>query len=127
MTSASAEAVRQENPPAVRFINWSPPFQGQFYVDGSDAHARSRFDRYMRAAQIFHKVLNAEERLFRYRLDPGECVIFDNRRILHGREAFDIASGERWLKGAYVANDDFEAKVRIVLGSPSADSAAARE
>lgn len=52
------------------------------------------------------------------RLNEGECVIFDNRRVLHARRAFDEQGdkGEivRWLKGAYVDGDAIWDRWRVV-------------
>lgn len=45
---------------------------------------------------------------FEETLKEGECVVFNNRRVLHARRAFDTESGERWLKGTYVDWDDFQ-------------------
>jgi gamma-butyrobetaine dioxygenase len=45
-------------------------------------------------------------------MEPGECVIFDNRRILHARTAF--AGGERWLRGAYLDDDPYLSKMRVL-------------
>jgi gamma-butyrobetaine dioxygenase len=42
------------------------------------------------------------------RLAPGEIVLFDNRRLLHGRAAYagaGQASGGRWLQGCYAERD----------------------
>ncbi|KLU84988.1 gamma-butyrobetaine dioxygenase [Magnaporthiopsis poae ATCC 64411] len=44
----------------------------------------------------------APEAMFEYKMEPGECVIFDNMRVLHGRRQFNVTSGKRWLKGTYV-------------------------
>lgn len=41
-------------------------------------------------------------------------MIFDNRRVLHARRAFDASKGERWLKGAYVDDDVFFSKLRVL-------------
>jgi len=35
----------------------------------------------------------------RLRLEAGQAIVFDNRRVLHGREAFDPSSGGRLLQG----------------------------
>jgi hypothetical protein len=47
-------------------------------------------------------------------MNEGDCVIFDNRRVLHARRAFDASKGERWLKGAYVDGDVFFSRVRVL-------------
>ncbi|MEX0758996.1 MAG: TauD/TfdA family dioxygenase [Tistlia sp.] len=48
------------------------------------------------------------------KLIPGEMVVFDNRRILHGREAFDPASGFRHLHGCYLDRGDFASRLRVL-------------
>ena len=58
-----------------------------------------------------------------FRLGEGECVIFDNVRILHARTAFDSASGDRHLKGCYVCRDDLYSRLRVLQRS-TADHAA---
>ena len=44
-------------------------------------------------------------------LRPGDMVIFDNWRLLHGRRAF---RGERRIAGGYLNREDFEAMTRLV-------------
>lgn len=58
--------------------------------------------------------MSAQENVFEYRLEEGECVVFDNRRVLHARRAFDASQGERWLKGAYVDDDVFFSRLRVL-------------
>ena len=49
-----------------------------------------------------------------YLLQPGEMVMFDNRRILHGREAFDAQSGTRHLYGYYIEHNEVDSKIRVL-------------
>ncbi len=49
-----------------------------------------------------------------FRLQPGDMISFDNRRILHARNAFDPSSGPRHLQGAYVDLDEFFTKYRVL-------------
>jgi len=39
-----------------------------------------------------------------FRLDPGECFIVDNTRVLHARKAY-AGVGKRWLQGCYPDRD----------------------
>lgn len=39
-----------------------------------------------------------------FRLNPGECFIVDNTRILHARKAYS-GTGTRWLQGCYADKD----------------------
>lgn len=45
---------------------------------------------------------------------PGDLVIFDNRRVLHGRAAFDRQSGVRRLQGCYLDRDEVLSRLRIL-------------
>ena len=41
------------------------------------------------------------------RKPPDDLLIIDNHRVLHGREAFDPAVGERHIRCCGVERDDF--------------------
>lgn len=58
--------------------------------------------------------LEADEAVYETKLEPGTAVIFDNRRIVHARKAFENTEGERWLRGAYVDGDVFESRLRVL-------------
>ena len=45
---------------------------------------------------------------------PGDLVIFDNRRVLHGRASFDPQSGVRQLEGCYLDRDEVASRLRIL-------------
>ena len=48
-------------------------------------------------------------------LSTGECIIFDNQRVLHGRKGFELQEGDsRVLKGAYVDWDEIKSKIRVL-------------
>ncbi|GHD50865.1 gamma-butyrobetaine hydroxylase [Thalassobaculum fulvum] len=49
-----------------------------------------------------------------YGYRPGDLVLFDNRRLLHGRAAFDPAAGARWLQGIYLERDELHSCLRIL-------------
>jgi gamma-butyrobetaine dioxygenase len=48
------------------------------------------------------------------KLKGGEMVVFDNRRVLHGRSAFDPNTGRRHLHGCYVDRGEFESRLRML-------------
>lgn len=48
---------------------------------------------------------------------PGDLVIFDNRRVLHGRATFDPQSGVRQLEGCYLDRDEVASRLRILARS----------
>ena len=55
-----------------------------------------------------------------FRLEPGEMVMFDNHRLLHGRTAFDPSEGSRRLEGCYIESDGPRSLYRV-LGRRRAD------
>lgn len=71
-----------------------------------------RLREYHKAAKVFSSIINSNKNKFEYQLQEGECVIFDNRRVLHGRKSFTSGQKQRWLKGAYLETDDFESQLR---------------
>ena len=44
---------------------------------------------------------------------PGDLVGFDNRRILHGRDAFE-SGGHRHLRGMYIDQDEVRSTARVL-------------
>jgi len=88
--------------------HWAPPFQGtQRRLSGP---VQPSLLRWKRAATAFQKTIEDERNMYEYKLKPGECVIFDNQRVLHGRREFQTTQGSRWLKGAYISPQVFAAK-----------------
>lgn len=91
-------------------VRWSPPFQAPFWTALREAQRRSPFDRpagflveeWQEAAKVFRDSVEDPANMVQFRLQPGDCVVFDNWRVLHGRRAFDTGSGRRHLRGTYV-------------------------
>jgi len=52
----------------------------------------------------FVELLNDDEATINIKLHPGELIMFDNRRVLHGRNAYRINEG-RHLQGCYIDID----------------------
>ena len=48
----------------------------------------------------------AKKHTWEYKLKPKQVLIFNNRRMLHGRRSFNHYSGERLLVGCYTNIDD---------------------
>ncbi|MFT6407507.1 MAG: gamma-butyrobetaine dioxygenase [Arenicella sp.] len=66
-----------------------------------------------RALQRFMQMANSATYQMSYKFAAGDIVIFDNRRILHGREEFFPQSGDRELRGLYLDRDDMHSKIRM--------------
>ena len=76
--------------------------------------AHDDVDRAYRAMRRFAELCDSPEFKITFPFTPGDCVIFDNRRVLHGREPFDEHARERHLRGCYVDRDDLLSRLRML-------------
>ncbi|ETW07034.1 hypothetical protein, variant [Aphanomyces invadans] len=85
----------------VTAVFWSPPFEGPpTRIPPADMAA------YYAAYRAFDAIV--QENVIEFKLGQGDLVIFNQRRMLHGREAFEsVSDGVRHLQGTYVNIDDF--------------------
>ena len=63
------------------------------------------------AIRAFDELANDRRFQWRHVLAPGEAMLFDNWRALHGRAAY---TGKRTMCGAYLNHEDFESKLRML-------------
>lgn len=90
-------------------FTWAPPFEGPLppQPDVADTAA------YYAAYCALNAAIEASDQLIEFRLRQGEVITFNNRRVLHGRQAFSSRDGRapaRHLQGVYVNIDDFRNK-----------------
>ncbi|KAL8972364.1 MAG: hypothetical protein Q9183_000590 [Haloplaca sp. 2 TL-2023] len=132
--SASRNKFYAPLPSRISAVNWSPPFQAPFLVkngrgsfetlpgesiglrakDAVERRETTEFRNYFHAIKAFKKLIEADDAVLELKLDPGTAVVFDNRRIVHARRAFENKGGERWLRGAYLDNDVFRSRLRVL-------------
>ena len=75
---------------------------------------QSFLDRYYPAFCRFGRMLQSDRYLMRFRLTAGECIVFDNHRIVHGRSAYSATSGERYLRGCYADRGEMRSAYRAL-------------
>ena len=81
---------------AIRFNNRSEaPFSDIPFDHMADYYA---------AYRQLGQIINDPSSEVSFRLQPGDCFVLDNARVLHGRQAFSDA-GSRWLQGCYADMD----------------------
>ncbi|KAI1444644.1 hypothetical protein F5Y02DRAFT_153999 [Annulohypoxylon stygium] len=95
-------------------VFWSPPFQSPEQPMFQNNSYQQFYRKWLKAATKFRDLLEDEQWLYQYKMQPGECVLFDNMRVLHGRRQFDTATGSRHLKGTYIAKDVYLSKLKSV-------------
>ncbi|KAI8370459.1 uncharacterized protein BYT42DRAFT_89433 [Radiomyces spectabilis] len=94
-------------------VNYAPQFQGPI-----DELSPTETKRFYHAFQRFADFIEDEKLRYQITLQPGELVLFANRRVLHGRTEFDPTSGDRHLKGTYLSLDSLKDKLRV-LNAPN--------
>ena len=67
-----------------------------------------------RALRRFSAVAHDPRFQVRYPFQVGDLVGFDNRVVLHGRDAFDPVTGARHLRGCYIDHDDVFSRLRVL-------------
>jgi gamma-butyrobetaine dioxygenase len=71
-------------------------------------------DRWYRAYRTLMRMTREPAFRVAFKLSAGEMVVFDNRRVLHGREAFNPSSGFRHLRGCYVDRGEWDSRLRLL-------------
>ena len=74
-------------------------------MDALDCHPDKMHQVY-KAHHRFGNLLHDDKFQIKFRLGPGDIFSFNNRRVLHGRTAFDPNSGHRHLQGYYLDRDE---------------------
>ncbi|MFT5722091.1 MAG: gamma-butyrobetaine dioxygenase [Motiliproteus sp.] len=73
-----------------------------------------KMDLFYPAFRKFGQMLQDPQYLMTFRLNAGECMVFDNHRIAHGRAAFSAGSGARHLRGCYVDRGELRSTYRVL-------------
>lgn len=73
-------------------------------------------DAYYPAFCRFGQMLADPKYVMRFNIQPGECIVFDNHRIVHGRDAYSATSGDRYLRGCYADRGELRSAYRVLAG-----------
>jgi gamma-butyrobetaine dioxygenase len=137
-----AEDLRRDDPEAFRWLSLVPARFEQRY-DGLDLRADARMincdldgnitgirfntlgaippdlpqelvARFYEGVRKLSALHRDEKNWLVLRLEPGNLVIVDNERVLHGRTAFDPAAGRRHLRLCYIDRDGYHSTLRVL-------------
>lgn len=134
---AAAEVLRVDNPEAFELLT-EVEVPAHYIEDGVELRARRptirltangtieqvTFNNYDRSAFLLppeqlrrwyaaygalHDLIVDQDRWWTHRLEPGDTLLFDNWRCLHGRLAY---TGARKFHGCYLNHEDLESRLR---------------
>ena len=89
----------------VKAVHWNP------YIDSPLCADPQWVEPFFDARWKFAHMLETFPYKHKFRLTPGDLIVFNNRRMSHARNTFSLNGGERHLEGCYVNIDDFRSAV----------------
>jgi gamma-butyrobetaine dioxygenase len=105
---ASASPIELDGTGGLQAINFSPR------LDFVPLQPPQQLTAYFRARQAFDALLRSPRFEIRFLLGSGDLMMMDNRRLLHGRTAFDPREGLRHLQGCYIDIDGPRSSYRVL-------------
>ncbi|WP_136068141.1 2-trimethylaminoethylphosphonate dioxygenase [Modicisalibacter radicis] len=88
------------------------------------AYDAETLERYYAARQRFHGLITDPALTVHLKLAPGEMLIMDNYRLLHGRTAYQLEGGVRHLRQGYVDRDTTASRRQVLRRALGATSSA---
>ncbi|KAK9461333.1 uncharacterized protein V1516DRAFT_695974 [Lipomyces oligophaga] len=118
-------------PYRIKCMNYSPPFQAPFEhfisqsdLEQNDLTENGEFRKFLHAYKLFESIIHSPSEQYEEKFEPGVIALFMNRRVLHSRREFKLATTKqetqdlllsgRWLKGTYLDIDSFYSKLRVL-------------
>lgn len=75
---------------------------------------RNQLHEFYKARSMFIKLCNSKKFMIKFKLNPGDLMVMDNHRTLHGRTSYNLKNGERHLQGCYIDHDSAESKMKYL-------------
>ena len=73
---------------------------------------KNKLNQFYKARSKFIELCNSKKFMVEFKLMPGDIMIMDNYRTLHGRTSYNMSIGERHLQGCYVDHDSVESNMK---------------
>ncbi len=73
---------------------------------------KEKLDLYYAARNKISELYNSDKYRLEFKLVPGDLLMMDNYRLLHGRTSYDTNEGNRFLQGCYIDYDSTEGKLK---------------
>lgn len=102
------QVIREDASGRPAEINYNAHLADTFDLDPEQTLA------YYRAYRAFMAATRDPAYAIRLKTAPGDLVGFNNRRVMHGRTAFDPNTGRRHLRGCYVDWGDLMSRLRVL-------------
>ena len=101
-----AEIIKLDELGEFKQIRFSPRLDFVPLID------KKKLDLFYLARKKLSEFCNSNKYKIEFKLLPGDLLMMDNYRLLHGRTAYDANEGERFLQGCYIDYDSTESKLK---------------
>jgi gamma-butyrobetaine dioxygenase len=101
-----AEMIQLDENNELKQVRFSPRLDFVPLLD------KEKLELYYAARKKISELYNSDEYQIEFKLMPGDLLMMDNHRLLHGRTTYDANEGNRFLKGCYIDYDSTEGKLK---------------
>ena len=101
-----AEMIQLDENKRLKQVRFSPRLDFVPLMD------KEKLELYYAARNKISEMYNSEKFRIEFKLRPGDLLMMDNYRLLHGRTKYNANEGNRFLQGCYIDYDSTEGKLK---------------
>ncbi len=101
-----AEMIQLDENKRLKQVRFSPRLDFVPLMD------KEKLELYYAARNKISEMYNSEKFRIEFKLKPGDLLMMDNYRLLHGRTEYNVNEGNRFLQGCYIDYDSTEGKLK---------------
>ena len=101
-----AEMIQLDENKRLKQVRFSPRLDFVPLMD------KGKLELYYTARNEISEMYNSEKFRIEFKLKPGDLLMMDNYRLLHGRTEYNANEGNRFLQGCYIDYDSTEGKLK---------------
>jgi len=101
-----AEMIQLDENKEFKQVRFSPR------LDFVPIEDKEKLEVYYLARKKISELYNSEKYKIEFKLQPGNLLMMDNYRLLHGRTTYNSNEGKRFLQGCYIDYDSTEGKLK---------------
>ncbi len=101
-----AEMIQLDENGRLKQVRFSPRLDFVPLMD------KEKLELYYAARNKISEMYNSEKFRVEFKLKPGDLLMMDNYRLLHGRTEYNANEGNRFLQGCYIDYDSTEGKLK---------------
>ena len=101
-----AEMIQLDDQNKLKQVRFSPRLDFVPLMD------KKKLEIYYSARKKISEFYNSDQFRIEFKLIPGDLLMMDNYRLLHGRTSYDANEGKRFLQGCYIDYDSTQGKLK---------------